>query len=80
MLLSPIRLKNQIEDALSGHRSAAGIKRKIDLATKHMTEITKINGDPVTVTSIDHKDIYYTLKGKRTKYYYPIQYATIEIT
>ena len=80
--LKPIGLENQIQDAIEGkskETERAVITKKQQLA-EHINSVVNINGKRVYAPRINGEYIEYCMQRGGTKYYYPIQYATIEIT
>ena len=80
MLLQPIRLDQQIQDAISGYVPPE-LKDKIRTVTDNLEKVSEVNGDPVTHVAIEGDEIHYNLPHRpgNCRYYYPIQYARIGI-
>lgn len=83
-IANPIGIENQIEDAIEGQsdETKQKLREKVNYAKENLDRISKINGNKPYHVSIDGNDIRYNLSTKgdkdKPKYYYPIQYATIE--
>lgn len=92
MNLQPIGIDNQIQDAIQGasDKQAKELKKKIEFVNSNIDKIQKINGKKVFYPTTEGEYIYYHLQKapkwleeeilthKKRKYYYPIQYASIE--
>ena len=80
MLLQPIRLDQQIQDAISGYVPPE-LKDKVRTVTDNLEKVIEVNGDPVTHVAIEGDEIYYNLPHRpgNHRYYYPIKYAWIRI-
>ena len=79
----PIGLETQLLDALEGadKDTQDSVRKKVEYTTTNVDKIHKINGSKVYNVTIDKGDLRYNLKNTGAypqKYYYPIQYATIE--
>ena len=76
LTLHPI-VTNQIMDAIEG--TTPNITQKRQLLKEN--NILSVNGKRVYRAYVDDEYIYYFLRMKsQTKYYYPIAFATVEIT
>ena len=80
MLLQPIRLDQQIQDAISGYVPPE-LKDKVRTVTDNLEKVIEVNGDPVTHVAIEGDEIHYNLPHRpgNCRYYYPIKYARIRI-
>ena len=80
MLLRPLRLDQQIQDAISGYVPPE-LKDKIRTVTDNLERVIEVNGDPVNHVVVDGERIRYNLPNRpgNNRYYYPIQYARIRI-
>ena len=84
IILAPIRLEEQLEDGLGGvsvvtNEAVIAKSQALRAALPHLISAI-INGSPVyNVTMQDNKDVYYRLKRGGKQYYYPVQYAQIEL-
>lgn len=78
--LEPIGIENQIEDTLSG--IVRDISDKKNELKKNIDKVKKINGKKVYNVTMDGDSLYYNLKRRNDGvliYYYPVQYANIEL-
>ena len=78
VILEPLRLERQIEDAISGYRPIKELAEKIRLAQQG--KILKVNGSKVFCATIRGENLYYRLSASGPEYYYPMQYARIVLT
>lgn len=78
--IEPIGIENQIEDTLSGIvRDFSDKKNEIK---KNIDRVKKINGKRAYNVIMDGDYLYYNLKPRNDGeliYYYPVQYANIEL-
>lgn len=82
--LKPINIDNQINNVLFGvsQDEQKKVIDKINFVIQNKDNILKINGKKVFNIEIDKEYILYNLKNRtdgKTIYYYPIQYANIEL-
>ena len=90
--LAPLFIEEQIEQTLFGTTDAekSEINAKIDIVSKRIKSVTKINGIIVFDPIVKGENIWYNMdkcpdrykalieKSTEREYYYPIQYANIE--
>jgi len=75
--LQPIRVQEQIQDAISGYRPPE-LDDKIRIVTDNVNRVIKINGSKVYRVTVEGEHVYYYLQQKfATQHYYPIKYARI---
>jgi len=79
--LEPIGIATQLDNVLQGQPTAEklAIQMKIEHVTANVDKVVKINEAKVWNVSIDGKYIEYTLTKNGPLFYYPIQYAKIEL-
>ena len=81
-ILNPIGSEEQLLDCFFGIPALrrAATDKKIACVSRHNNKVRRINGKKIFKPYVEGGNIYYYLnKSSETKYYYPIQYATIEI-
>ena len=92
MELKAIAIENQIDNALFGtsDKEVKEVESKVKFVTENIDKVVSINGKKVYHAIVVGKDILYALtevpkdyqyllKDGKRKYYYPIQYANIEL-
>ena len=79
MELIPLRLNNQIEDAID-NTTPPELTSKIETCKQNINRIVRINKENVFNVEVNGGDLFYTLiKDSNNIYYYPIQYARVMI-
>lgn len=85
MILKPINPENQITDALGlTTKSETAIEEKVRIVKQNLNKIVRINSHPVYHVEFDDNNgtpviCYFLSPLGDTDYYYPIEYAEIEI-
>jgi len=92
-IANPIGIETQIDNLFTGGPSEEEIKateEKINMVNREINKVSKINGKPVFMPTVEGQDIYFFLVDPRKfnwfkrdetmkgNYYYPIKYAQIE--
>lgn len=90
--LTPIGTENQLEDVLCGESNdqKQDVQSKINFVANNIDKVKKVNGKKVYNPIVSGKNIEYNLQrcprqfahllnSAERMYYYPIQYANIEL-
>jgi hypothetical protein len=79
LILDPIGLDEQIQDAILGTIRPT-VEGKARILAQYLDRPMRINGVRAFRQSIEGANVeYFIRRASKTAYYYPIQYAKIEI-